>query len=385
MENELVKKLCSKQGFEQSAFEIINKPDEKAFEALVEKSDFLFDFVKQNVVKRLQACINKDNYKNLLSFLKYYSSDYEDLIISNLKKFADTELNEKMLELLQNGTNSEKAYCVRFFENEKKFANIFREFLKSEYEPLAYISAVALGKIKDEESFQNSIKKLTSADDFSVMSAIEFLSAYGDKKALPYMFDAMRKSSMSENIACEIAYTEDIFELMAEYPNETNLLINNLINGLGEVVPLSVVLDIQLYELIERINSPLTLLHIKQKIEQLTENDEYLFDEDKVVKEEIYAIKDLLNSKPYWENLCDELELKDDEFVFFNLQIIIEYGLDYSNEIIELVKSTLNPTVILKSVEVLKTLGQLSKLSKDFVLSKISDETIKAVLISYYE
>lgn len=385
MENELVKKLCSKQGFEQSAFEIINKPNVEAFEALVEKSEFLFDFVKQNVVKRLQNCINKDNYKNLLSFLKYYCADYEDFIVSNLKKFGDADLKVKMSELLQNGTDSEKTYCVKFFEDDLNFVPTFRDLSDSEFEPLAYNSAVALGKIKDETSFHDALKNLNSADDFSVMTSIEFLSAYGDKRALPYMFEAMKNSSMSENIACEIVYTEDIFELLAEYPNETNLLINNIISGLGEVVPLSIIFNIQLYDLIEQIIFPLTLLHLKQKIEQLTENDEYLFDEDKSVKDEIIEVKKLLNSKPYWDNLCDELELKDDEFVFFNLQMISEYGLDYSDEIMDLIRNTSNQAVILKSVEVMKEIGQLSKLSKDEVLSKVSDETIRAVLISYYE
>jgi hypothetical protein len=100
MENELVKKLCAKKDFENAALAIINNADVQAFEALVEKSDFLFDFVKQNVISRLQNCINKNNYKNLLNFLKIYSYDYENLIISNLKKFADNNLKEIILDKL---------------------------------------------------------------------------------------------------------------------------------------------------------------------------------------------------------------------------------------------------------------------------------------------
>ena len=83
--------------------------------------------------------------------------------------------------------------------------------------------------------------------------------------------------------------------------------------------------------------------------------------------------------------MCDELELKDDEFVFFNLQMISEYGLDYSDEIIDLIRNTSNQAVILKSVEVMKEIGQLSKLSKDEVLSKVSDETIRTIVAEHFK
>ncbi|MBR1753492.1 HEAT repeat domain-containing protein [bacterium] len=380
MENELVKKLCAKQGFETAAAEIINKPDVEAFSALVEKSDFLFDFVKQNVIKRLQTCINKDNYKNLLNFLKIYSYDYEDLIVSNLQKYGDVE--DSMSELLQNGSDQEKTYCVKFFENNNKYAEIFRRLSSSDFEPLAYNCAAALGKIQDKESLEIAIAKLKTNDDFEILEAIKFLSAYGNKSALPNMFEAMKKSSMAENIACEIVYTENIFDLLKNYPNDTLLLLNHIVNGLGEVVPLSVVFDIQLYELIEHTTSPLLLLHIKQKIEQLTENDEYLFDEDKSVKEEILAVKDFLNSKPigFWDGLSEELELKEDDFIFFNLQLISDLQLDYSDEIKALIDQTKNQTVILKSVEVLKSIGQLNKISKEYVTSKITDQNILSII-----
>ena len=72
MPNEYVKKLTGKnpKDFEFAASYIINKSDVKAFEALVEQSDFLFDFIKKNVEKRLTNAITPLNYKNLLSFLK---------------------------------------------------------------------------------------------------------------------------------------------------------------------------------------------------------------------------------------------------------------------------------------------------------------------------
>ena len=69
---QLVKDLTAKD--EQKAFaaakEMIDGKNIEAFQILADKSEFLFDFVKNNVNKRLQKAINQNNYKNLFSFLK---------------------------------------------------------------------------------------------------------------------------------------------------------------------------------------------------------------------------------------------------------------------------------------------------------------------------
>ena len=75
MNNEqLVKDLTAKD--EQKAFcaaqEIINKTNTEAFKLLADKSEFLFDFVKNNVCKRLNKAINQNNYRNLFAFLKKF-------------------------------------------------------------------------------------------------------------------------------------------------------------------------------------------------------------------------------------------------------------------------------------------------------------------------
>ena len=68
---DLIKQLTgkNKQDYEQAAAHIIDNADVKTFEDLVSKEDFLFDFIKQNVAKRLQQACNENNYKNLLNFL----------------------------------------------------------------------------------------------------------------------------------------------------------------------------------------------------------------------------------------------------------------------------------------------------------------------------
>ena len=98
-----LKKLTSKnpKDFEEVAYNLINMPDVALFGQLVEKEDFLFDFVKQNVAQRLEKQCNSSNYLNLLKLLKHYSPSYEDFIISTLVKYADEDLTDKMLEIFK--------------------------------------------------------------------------------------------------------------------------------------------------------------------------------------------------------------------------------------------------------------------------------------------
>lgn len=53
---------------------------------------------------------------NLLALLKYYSPFYEDFIVSNLVKFANEDLTDKLLEIFENGTDEEKrivqSFCI---------------------------------------------------------------------------------------------------------------------------------------------------------------------------------------------------------------------------------------------------------------------------------
>ena len=112
-----IKQLTGKNQneYEPIAKEIINNADIELFKELVSKDDFLFDFVKTNVAKRLENACTKENYKNLLKFLNVYSPYYEDFITSTLAQFGDSEVTDIMLEKLQNGTINEKTYASGFF------------------------------------------------------------------------------------------------------------------------------------------------------------------------------------------------------------------------------------------------------------------------------
>ena len=382
-----LKKLTgkNKNDYEAVAKHLVDDCDVELFKELVDNDDFLFDFVKNNVAQRIENAVNQNNYQNLVEFLKYYSQSYEDVIIGSLVKFADEDLTDLMLDKFENGCDNEKAYAAKYFA--KIQDPLAYEFLRlnsySDNEFLAQNCAMTLGAWHDEKSYDEAIEKLQNSDDFEKLSAVKFLTAYGDKKAVPKLFEAMKNSTMAENIAGEIPYLVPLYELIKSDYENALLAIIYITNALGEILPLSVVFDFELFEVFEDLinnhedsKMAITLLNAKGKFETLTENDEYLFDEDKNTKNEIFDIKKLLNSakkKDLEKYVNDELK-EDSPFVYT--------ALDFATDelaIRELLKSN-NQTLILKTAEVLKSLGNFDETARTVALLKVTDINIKAII-----
>lgn len=382
-----LKKLTgkNKNDYEAVAKHLVDDCDVELFKELVDNDDFLFDFVKNNVAQRIENAVNQNNYQNLVEFLKYYSQSYEDVIVGSLVKFADEDLTDLMLDKFENGCDNEKAYAAKYFA--KIQDPLAHEFLRlnsySDNEFLAQNCAMTLGAWHDEKSFDEAIEKLQNSDDFEKLSAVKFLTAYGDKKAVPKLFEAMKNSTMAENIAGEIPYLVPLYELIKSDYENALLAIIYITNALGEILPLSVVFDFELFEVFEDLinnhedsKMAITLLNAKGKFETLTENDEYLFDEDKNTKNEIFDIKKLLNSakkKDLEKYVNDELK-EDSPFVYT--------ALDFATDelaIRELLKSN-NQTLILKTAEVLKSLGNFDETARTVALLKVTDINIKAII-----
>ncbi len=381
--SENLKKLTGKFGFEPIVQHLVNDCDIVLFQELVENDSFLFDFVKQNVSDRIAKVINENNYKNLVEFLKFYSPYYEDVIVNSLVKYADEDLTDLMLEKFENGTNDEKIYAAKYFGiiQDPIALPLLRENAYSSDEFLVQNCATSLALWNDEQSFNNALEKLKSDDEFEKLSAVKFLSAYGNKEVLPEIFMVMRKSAMAENIAGEIPYIENLFELLDKYYVDALLTLNYIVNGLGEILPLSLVFDFELFEVFERLinhyddsKSAMVLLNAKEKFNLLTENDEYLFDEDKNTKNEVQDIKKLLNSTSGLEKFINDELNENSPFVFT--------ALDFATDLLkirELLKSD-NQTLILKTAEVLKKLGNLDETAKTIALLKVTDINIKSII-----
>ena len=382
-----LKKLTgkNKNDYEAVAKHLVDDCDVELFKELVDNDDFLFDFVKNNVAQRIENAVNQNNYQNLTEFLKYYSQSYEDAIVGSLVKYADEDLTDLMLDKFENGCDNEKTYAAKYFA--KVQDPLAYEFLRlnsySDNEFLAQNCAMTLGAWHDEKSFDEAIEKLQNTDDFEKLSAVKFLTAYGDKKAVPKLFEAMKTSTMAEYIAGEIPYLVSLYELIKTDYENALLAIIYITNALGEILPLSVVFDFEFFEVFEElINNhddskvAITLLNARDKFDTLTENDEYLYDEDKNTKNEIFDIKKLLNSakkKDLEKYINDELR-EDSPFVFT--------ALDFATDelaIRELLKSN-NQTLILKTAEVLKSLGNFDETARTVALLKVTDINIKAII-----
>lgn len=382
-----IKQLTGKNQneYEPVAKQIIDNADTELFEELVSKDDFLFDFVKSNVARRLENACNPGNYKNLLKFLNIYSPYYEDFIASTLAQFGDDEITNVMLEKFKSGTVSEKTYAAGFFsyKEEDRALPLLKEYAFSDESSLSENCARALAKLKNTDSFDDAIKKLSSYDDFEQMTAANFLVAYQDKRALKPLFEAMKKSKMSENIAELIPYLTPLPEMLqTEYNDDAILAFCYIINGLVELVPVSQVIDFRFYEFIERLlktsptgASAVALFLAKEKFNMITENEEYLFDEDKNTKIEVNDIKTLLNNAnlyPMTSFLYEEL-YEESDFIFFVLEIVRD-----EDSLVSLLSGD-NQTVIIKVMELLKAQNLLKDDYKKLALSKITDENLKVV------
>lgn len=384
-----LKKLTSKNpdDFERIAQNLINEPDVELFRELVESEDFLFDFVKQNVSNRLSKYCNSTNYLNLLEFLKYYSPSYEEFIISALVKFADEDLTDKMLELLENGTTEEKTYCAKFFSyiQDSLAVEILNKYAFDENSDLSSNCASTLAALGEKQSYEKALEMLKTNDDFEVLAAVKFLVSYGNKAAVGDIINAIKKSSFAENIAGELPYLCNLSELYDKNPTDALFVVNSIINGLGEILGLSQVFDFRLYEFLETLirqpkssQTATVLLNAQDKFETLTENDEYLFDETKDTKQEVKDIKELLNTVDIGElyELADKEISPDSLFVYTALEFT-----ENEQRVRELLSGT-NPTVILRALEVLKQLDTLTEEDKTQALTKINDENIKNIIIA---
>lgn len=374
--------------FEHAAHVLIDTPDIELFKKLVKQDDFLFDFVKNNVAKRIQHACNKENYRNLFEFLDYYSPSYAPVIAEVFHQYGAENILDEIKTLFLNGNNSQIAYAAKYFsfcENERivELLPEIRKYAENQDEELGVNCIELLSKLNDEDSKQKAINKLASNDEFEQYNAVKFLVTYGAKDALPKIMEVMKKSSLSENIASEIPYLVPIEDLIKENFDSAMLVLCNIVAAIPEIITPSAFLDYNIYEIIENLyyenltsSSALLIRMVKDKVGELLENDEYLFDCDKNTKDEVNALHKFLSgikTNKLNSLLYDEL-YDESEFVFF--------AVDYVNDIEELetLLDSKNQTLVLKVLTALKEKQVLSQNHKETALKNITSEDIKQII-----
>ena len=388
------------------AEKLVAAADLELFKGLVYKTDFLFDFVKNNVAKRIENAVNKNNFKNIIKLFEVYSPDYDDLFAGILAKHASQDLTDEIFEMLQKGTNEQKAYCAKYFSFIPDTVSIedLQKYAFSDFEPLALNSAQALGLMRDDISYDIALSNLTSEDDFEKLQAVKFFAAYEKNPPLNDIFEAMKKSNMPENIAGEIPYISNLVSLFAQDEYRKNVLItfDNILSGLGEILPLSQIFQFELFEVTEKLidvnksenkyRSKIAqiLLKEKAKIKMFCENEEYIFDEDKNTKQELCAVQKLLQAqnKEFWETQKKEVLKELDHCkhrISAAIEVIIEYKLTDAGEKLKELLNHENEIVVCKCVEALSEFNMLSDVNKQEVLDRIKNENIKAIIENYWK
>ena len=405
---QLVKELTAKDESKAcaAAQSIVNNANTEAFQLLADKSEFLFDFVKNNVCKRLQKTVNKENFRNLFAFLKIYAPDFEDTIVSCISRYANEDLTDEMLELLEKGTDEEKTYAAKYFSYipDTIAADVLTEYAFSDNEALAFNSAKALGAMKIDSAYEKALELLKSDDDFTVLKAVKFLVAFENKEAVIHILKAMENSSMSENIAGEIPYIQSLMELLRENDEKNYILlcIDNILSGLGEILPLSQIFCFEMYEVLEYLipyntqnknsQASVVLLKALSKFDMLANNDEYTFDEDKNTKQEIQDIYHLLKGQQeyFWnaqKNLVkNELDEKTVPAYRISsaLRVICDYNLVQFHDDIKKLFDSDNEILICEAAAALKSLNKLDGVDKIKLLDKIHDDNKKALIQSMF-
>ena len=362
--------------YEYAAKCLVNEPNVDLFKKLVSQDDFLFDFVKNNVSKRIQNACNKDNYLNLTEFLDFYSSSYDTMIAEVLYQYGGLEILPVMKEIFLTQNDRKKAYAVKYFsfvpnENLSEFIEQIRNAAESGFEPL---------KIN---SIEIAIKNLDSTDEFVQYEAVKFLVTYGAKDCIDKIINVMKKSSLAENIASEIPFLIPFDELLENKFDDGILVLCNIINAIPEIIPASVAQEYTFYEIFENLyynnltsTSALLLTLAKDKFSSIIENEEYLFDCDKNTKEEIFSIDKLLKgfSSKKLNNLLYEELYDESDFVFF--------AVDYVNDIEELetLLDSKNQTLVLKVLSSLKEKNVLNSSHKQIAIKNITTPAIREII-----
>ena len=178
--------------------------------------------------------------------------------------------------------------------------------------------------------------------------------------------------------------------------------LDNILSGLGEILPLSQIFSFELYEVLAYLikfnesnknsQAAVVLLKSLSKFDTLANNEEYTFDEDKNTKEEINEIYNLLKrQKEYFWNaqknfVKNELDEEKAGFprVMSALRMIAEYGLVNAKDEVKALLDSKNEIIICEALSTLRQIGGLDGINKQDILNKVTDENKKALIESLF-
>lgn len=386
-----------------AAQKIINGAEIESFTKLCEKSEFLFDFIKEKINEKLFFAINSENLENIFKFIKVYNSDFEDFIIKAWVKFADEDLTDKILEILETGTNEEKTYAAGYFYyiNDPLALENLRKHALSDFEPLAQNCARALAKFNDREIYNRAVEIIqSSCDDFEKYKYVNFLVSYEDKNAFDILYNYLENTYMKGFAASSILYLKNFNEIIKDgAKNKAAKIFDIILSTYPEEISLDTVFDFEIFNFIKFISKEVTgenlpesyikrlLLKAKYKFNLIAREDIYTFDLNKDVKKEINIISEFLNTLQIdlFQGLQEELNTDEKERILEAYDTILNFGKkELAPAIADTVNATEHEDVIAEGIKILKIFGELSQIKKDEIINKIRNENIKAIVLNTF-
>lgn len=398
--NKTLNDLISKDNSaaKEAAIKLLAEKDVESFKILNSKSEFLFDFIKEKILKNLIGAVNSKNCLNLFEFLKVYSPDFKGFILHPLVQFKTPEIEDKMLNFLCSGSDEEKTYATEFFTilaDKTKYEKI-KANLNADFEPLKIASINYLSKLGFRLEFEESLKILedNSKDNFEKLTQVEFLAYFGDKKAFEPIYNYFINEDNSYTIANFLLDLKPFSTLIEENREDEilNILSSIILNFPDSITfeEINYYINEGLFEfLLESENnlSALILFYLKNKTELILEDENYSIDLTKENKKEANIINSKLNNAIQIFDKKETLTLGLNSINYFenilSLEIIKEENIEIIEPIYNLLEKTTNNEIIMDILYCLQNQNKLNETLINKILLKTENEILKAQIKSF--
>ena len=398
--NKTLNDLISKDNSaaKEAAIKLLAEKDVESFKILNSKSEFLFDFIKEKILKNLIGAVNSKNCLNLFEFLKVYSPDFKGFILHPLVQFKTPEIEDKMLNFLCSGSDEEKTYATEFFTilaDKTKYEKI-KANLNADFEPLKIASINYLSNLGFRFEFEESLKILedNSKDNFEKLTQVEFLAYFGDKKAFEPIYNYFINEDNSYTIANFLLDLKPFSTLIEENREDEilNILSSIILNFPDSISfeEINYYINEGLFEfLLESENnlSALILFYLKNKTELILEDENYSIDLTKENKKEANIINSKLNNAIQIFDKKETLALGLNSINYFenilSLEIIKEENIEIIEPIYNLLEKTTNNEIIMDILYCLQNQNKLNETLINKILLKTENEILKAQIKSF--
>ena len=376
---------------------LIKSANFEDFKYLCENSDFIFSFLKERIINDFVKLVNKNDLDVVFKFAKIYNFDFEDLIVGSWLKYADEDLTDKILDVLENGNNDEKTYAAKYFSFVKD--SLALEMLyknsNSDFLPLRVNCAKTLKEFEDVKVLNEMKNKIVNSDDeFEKVLDYVFVLAFGGEENIKFCLEHCFSSPFLVDIISNLLDFNEFSDLK-KFLNSDLIarIFGVLIENYPENISLNTIIYYQIFDFMEYLYNikssyAINLLAIaKLNFNEYLKNETYSFDLDNDAKKELKIIVEYLNSLNFdFDNIEQELITNNFDFKFeAALRVINDYKLfDYAKSLADIVnKSSLPLNFVALIVQVLKNLNALNLVDKQKI-DNIEDKNLKAFIESCY-